>query len=393
MASVEFLERIINRLDKIDRKHLQEHVLNLIRDKKLLSVFLDSIPDGILAIDLKGRALFANRRLIQLFHLTEPVESNVPVAQLLQDPSLIELVRDHLNQHKEMFQKEIEVLIPRPMILEITLLFEKIEGTEMAILVVRNLSAHELGTRQNFQNQQLETMVGLAAGIAHEIGNPINSITIHLQLLEKEMRKLSPREGGKLEKLKDSLAAIQEETRRLDKIIRNFLAAVRRKPLHFDLCRVHDILKKTLLIMEPELKGAKIKVSAEWDERIPEFLLDSERIQQVFVNIIKNAAQAMPKGGRLNITTRMKDKLCLVSFQDTGGGISDSDLPKIFDAYYTTKEGGSGLGLMIVYQIIREHGGRIEVSSRAAVGTKFTVILPIRKEKLGLPAPVKKGIK
>jgi len=142
--------------------------------------------------------------------------------------------------------------------------------------------------------------------------------------------------------------------------------------------------------LEPELKAAKIRLATQWDERVPEFLLDHLRIHQVFLNIIKNAIHAMPKGGSLRIGTELKGKLCLIHFHDTGVGISDQDLPKIFDAYYTTREGGSGLGLMIVYQIVREHGGRIEVSSKLGKGTRFTVILPIRKEKLRLPEPVEK---
>jgi two-component system, sporulation sensor kinase E len=95
----------------------------------------------------------------------------------------------------------------------------------------------------------------------------------------------------------------------------------------------------------------------------------------------------MQKGGKLRIQSTLKDKLCLIEFADSGVGISEQDLPRIFDAYFTTKEEGSGLGLLIVYQIIREHGGRIEVASKPRTGTTFTVILPVRKEKLGLPGP------
>ena len=139
--------------------------------------------------------------------------------------------------------------------------------------------------------------------------------------------------------------------------------------------------------MKPELKASKIRVDETLDKRLPLFLIDPERIHQVFLNIIKNAVHAMPKGGALKIQTEAKGKLCLIHFQDTGVGIPDESIAKIFDAYYTTKEEGSGLGLMIVYQIIREHGGRIEVSSKPNQGTTFTIVLPIRTEKLSLPEP------
>ena len=110
------------------------------------------------------------------------------------------------------------------------------------------------------------------------------------------------------------------------------------------------------------------------------------------MNVVKNAVHAMPNGGTLTITSELKGKLCQIHFQDTGIGIPENELPRIFDAYFTTKEEGTGLGLLIVYQIIREHGGRIEVVSRPKAGTTFTIILPIRKEKLGLPGPRQRNV-
>ena len=190
--------------------------------------------------------------------------------------------------------------------------------------------------------------------------------------------------------MEDSLRAMEEETQRLDQIVRNFLRATRRKPLQFEPLQINDLLQKTLFFLSPELKTARIRILEELDKRMPIFLLDPERIHQVCLNIIKNEIHAMPKGGTLRIQTKVHEKLCLIHFQDTGIGIPEDKIHKIFDAYYTTKEEGSGLGLMIVYQIIREHGGRIEVSSKLGEGTTFSAILPIRTEKLGLPEPEKK---
>src|SRR3989338_586641 len=207
---------------------------------------------------------------------------------------------------------------------------------------------------------------------------------IHVNLLEKSIEKLPLTQKRKVN---ESLKVLKDETARLDRIIRNFLKATRRKPLRFELNQINELLAKTVDFLKPELKAAKIRVIEELDRQIQPFLLDPERIHQVFVNIIKNAVHAMPKGGTLRIQTEVKDKLCLIRFQDTGVGIPAETMSKIFDAYYTTREEGTGLGLMIVHQIIREHGGRIEVASKPNAGTAFTVILPIRKEKLGLPAP------
>jgi len=134
-----------------------------------------------------------------------------------------------------------------------------------------------------------------------------------------------------------------------------------------------------------KLKESKIQVTQQLNAEIPLFLIDQDRMQQVFINLVKNSIQAMVRGGKLNIQTGLKDKLCFIQIQDTGVGIPESKLPKIFDAYFTTKEEGSGLGLMIAYQIISEHHGRIEATSKVNMGTTFRIVLPIRKEKLELP--------
>lgn len=161
--------------------------------------------------------------------------------------------------------------------------------------------------------------------------------------------------------------------------------------MRFEATRVNELIGKTATLLKPELKARRISLREILDKNIPPFLLDAERMQQVFLNLIKNSIHAMPHKGTLCIRTELKDKLCLIHFQDTGVGIPEEKLPRIFDAYYTTKEEGTGLGLVIVYQIVREHGGRIEVSSKPNVGTTFTLILPLRKEKLGLPGPKRRA--
>lgn len=385
MPTAEFLERLVKRLDRLDRKHLEDYIRDLAREKKLLTTLLDHIPEGVAVFNDTGHILFSNRRFVQILNLPENYFSTL-IPELLEDSQLRSLVTKVLKTKEELFQKELEVLTPRPMILQITLMHDRSEKSELNILILRNITQSELSTREQFQIQSLESLVGLAAGIAHEIGNPINSMGIHLQLMTKALKQLPLKESRKI---KPSLEVIREEMGRLDKIIRNFLGAVRRKPLRFELTKIHDLLSKTIAFLEPELKTARIRVIQERDDRLPDFLIDPERIYQVFLNIIKNAVYAMPRGGTLAIRTQLKGKLCLIQFQDTGLGITEEHLPKIFDAYYTTKEGGSGLGLMIVYQIIREHGGQIEVASKPHEGTRFTLILPIRKEKLGLPEPAR----
>ncbi len=383
MATTEFLERIANRIDRIDRKGLEQYVLDVIRELKFVTSLLDQAQEGLMVISPDQEIQFINRRMSQLLNLPENV-GRKNIKHIIPDPELSGLILNAIEQKKEIFRQELEVLLPRPMILKVNLLYEKKGKPPIFILSITNLTENETNIRERYQLANWKAMLGLAAGIAHEIGNPLNSMTIHVKLLSKLIPKIPPSDRRKAE---DSLKAVGDEMARLDQIIRNFLRATRRKPLRFESVQINDLLEKTLTFLKPELKHSKIKVIEELDQEVPVFLIDPDRIQQVFLNVIKNAIHAMPKGGTLKIQTEGKEKLCMIHFQDTGVGIPSDTIPRIFDAYYTTREEGSGLGLMIVHQIIKEHGGRIEVKSKPNQGTTFTVLLPIRKQRLRLPEP------
>jgi two-component system, sporulation sensor kinase E len=384
MTTAEFHDRIVSRLDRVDRKSLEQYVQGLMEEKQLLVKLLDQVPHGIMILSHKKQLLYLNRRMMHLFNISDSVRTKAPLEEMFPDEEVIAWITDAFENQVEKFNEEVDVLLPRPMKLEGTILQEQIDEEKVVLVFLSNLSEKERTARERFQNQNLESMVSLAAGIAHEIGNPLNSLTIHLRLLTKALHNTSGKDKKKIEK---SLKAMKDETARLDGIVRNFLKASRRRPLHYERGQVNDVLTKTIEFAKPELDDSHVKIVKSLDKNLTPFLFDAERIQQVFVNIIKNALHAMPKGGTLQVTTESKGKLCLIHFRDTGKGIPEEELPKIFEAYYTTKEEGSGLGLLIVYQIIREHGGRLEVASVPNAGATFTIVLPIRKEKLGLPGP------
>lgn len=384
MPTTEFLDRIVSKLDRIDRKSLERYVRGVTQENQLLSKLMDQVPYGIMVLTLHREVLYVNRRMIHLFNIPDAIFRKSTLEETIPDVPLVRWIEKRLDRKEEKFHEELEALLPRPMVLQVTVLFEKGNGSTIATLFVSNLTESEAHTRERFQVQNWESMVSLAAGIAHEIGNPLNSLTIHLKLLTETLDKLPARDR---KKVSGSIKAMNDETTRLDTIVRNFLRSTRRKPLRFELIKVNDLIAKTITFLKPELQAAQIKVTQSLDKKLPAFLLDPERIQQVILNLVKNAIHAMPHKGTLRITTELKEKLCLIHFEDTGSGISERTLPRIFDAYFTTKEEGSGLGLLIVYQIIREHGGRIEVASKPNMGTTFTIVLPVRKEKLGLPGP------
>ena len=181
-------------------------------------------------------------------------------------------------------------------------------------------------------------------------------------------------------KLEQYLGVAKGEINRLDYIITQFLQAIRPSPPQLKEASLNDVVQKTLALLGPELENRGLTVREKLARRLPNTPIDPAQIQQVLVNLIKNALQAMTKGGVLTLQTGEGSEGVWVSVADTGGGIPQEQINRIFDPFYTTKKKGTGLGLMIVQRIVRAHGGRIELESHVGQGTTFRVWLPLREQ-------------
>lgn len=378
-----FLDQVIQRIDRIDKAALKNCVLDLSEENKLFYEVLDRLDEGAVLADRKGQIRWINSKAARMLGFPAAVSKNQSLLNV-EDKILSDIFDQTFREVKEIRTvADVHLLIPKEQFLRVVVepLRTRTETLILILLLDRN---QEMEAQFDVSRMaRVESLLKLAAGVAHEIGNPLNSLSIHLQLLKKEVEKL-PKEKRKV--LEESIGVIHAETQRLDKIVRNFLKATRKPPLRFRLENINLIMNEALDFMAPELKKNRIQTVFDGDETIPVFFMDRDRLYQVFINLIKNAMESMrPKGGRLTIRVGRREKLVFISFQDQGKGISEKDLPHIFDAYYTTKEEGSGLGLMMVYDSIQEHGGRIEVKSKPGKGAAFTIILPMRLPKLQLP--------
>jgi signal transduction histidine kinase len=178
------------------------------------------------------------------------------------------------------------------------------------------------------------------------------------------------------EKLEQYLEVAKGEINRLDYIITQFLQAIRPTPPQFRPASLNDVVEKTVELLRPELENRGLSVKEKLGRGVPQVPLDAAQLQQVLVNLIKNAMQAMTRGGTLTLQTGQGTEGVWVSVTDTGGGIPEEQINRIFEPFYTTKKKGTGLGLMIVQRIVRAHGGRIELESNVGRGTSFRVWLP-----------------
>lgn len=374
-----FIEKLIKSLDKVDRNTLQQYITGLAETRSRLETILNEIHEGVMLMDPEGGIYFANLSAVSWLGLPKTQSDSYQTGQIA-DHELMRYINRSRQGLKERTTADFRILIPREMHLRVFLIPMEQEGHLLILLL--NLTTERTGARTQEDRAPAEGLLSLAAGIAHEIGNPLNALSIHLALLQKEIKSLPE---DKKENFQKTLDVLKFETGRLDRIVRNFLKAARKPPLRFRSENLNSILKSAIDFMEPELQENKVKVQFKAAESLPAFLMDRERLHQAFINLIKNAMEAMPDGGTLRIQTAQKEKAALIVFKDEGEGISEENLPHIFEAYYTTKAEGSGLGLMSVWKTVSEHGGRIEVSSKAGQGTTFTLLLPVREPKLQLP--------
>jgi signal transduction histidine kinase len=266
----------------------------------------------------------------------------------------------------------------------------------LAILIIHDVTELHEGAQKNLESKKVETLTMLTASVAHEIGNPLNSLTIHLQLLQRLLDQAqSPENAGDARELVD---VALHEVNRLDSIVSNFLRAVRPVQPELEKLNVQPVLTAVVEFMRREIEDRNVLVEVVWPEAVPTIMGDSNQLRQAFYNVLKNAIQAMPDGGVLRIAGEEHGNFLEIRFADTGKGIARQAFPQILEPYFTTKTDGTGLGLMIVERIVRNHGGELGIDTVAGSGTIFTIRLPLHERKIRLlraatppPAPSSGG--
>lgn len=384
VSKTDFLDRLVTRLGGADTEVLRNYMKALVGEAERFEQVLNEVDEGIILLDAQGTIIWTNRRALEYLGRQRLLRGRSRITELVEEAKVRAFLQLRLRTPRMAACEDFEVLIPRERTLRIR--WQPLDVTPRQEILVRieDVTPEHIQNEGDFRRERNEGLIRLAAGVAHEIGNPLNSIQIYLHLLKRELNKLPKR---KMRLFTKGIEVIANETKRLDQIVRNFLRATRRPPLRFRKDALNEILQEAVEFLRPETEKYKVVVSLRLERDLPLFLLDRNRLYESFINLIKNSIEAMPKGGRLEISTVYRGNICIVRFDDEGEGILPEQLPRIFDAYYTTKSQGSGLGLSQVDQSVREHGGRIDVKSEPSNGSVFTLILPMRQERLSLPEP------
>jgi signal transduction histidine kinase len=393
-----FVEKLIGRLGKIDANDVQNYFLRLAQEKGFLETVFNAIQEGIIVTDSKGRITYLNEAACELFGL----ENQDSIGKRLHE-RVRGLDWDAVSHSQGPITRDMEIFYPAnrfinfyivPLVIErrdaivvdgetasppkSTAADERPEQVGYAI-ILRDITETRRSTQQTIESERLNALTLLAAGVAHEIGNPLNSLHIHLQLMERKVREL---DGASKKDLQESIDVARSEISRLDSIVTQFLRAIRPTKPHLLAENINVVVDESVRFLGPEIKDRDMVVEQELRSDLPLVQIDRDQMKQAFYNIIKNSMEAMKRRGILRIRTDLDASHVIVSFKDTGGGISADDLGRIFEPYYTTKTSGSGLGLLIVRRIVREHGGELAIESSEGKGVTVSIRLPFRDQRV-----------
>ena len=384
MPRNQFFSKFKTKLKSMDSGSINSYIHLLSREHDFMESVFNAIREGIIIIDDSYRLVYHNAVAKEMFGIPDDF-SRIRISNLIRELDWNRFFGVDGSSGRTAYH-EIEILYPRRRVLNFYAVPRQDEDDRsFATLIFNDITATYDRLSSEAENERAQLITTLAAEVAHEIGNPLNSLYLNLQLLQKSLERgtFDPEDG------KEMVAEAKSEVERLDHIIHQFLHALRpTKPMLNPLDIKRPVLD-SLNFMRHEIEGKNITVNCLWNDSLPKIQGDADLLKQAFYNLIKNAIQAMPQGGTLSISCSSDERSVCVDVVDQGSGISQEAAHRLFTPFFTTKANGNGLGLMVVERIVRDHGGRLSFESRVGEGTRFRLIFPVIGSRIRVLPPPK----
>ncbi|HOS36208.1 MAG TPA: ATP-binding protein [Treponemataceae bacterium] len=372
----EFIRRALQKTSRMNGEQIQSLLTMITEEYEMLDAVLDSLGTGLLICDAYHVVVQNNKAATRILPMDYHDYQERPVWACIHDPEISAFVEETIEKKETVTAREFPLNDEHtPKILSLSVMplvkSKQVRGTIIMIDDITDKKKEEL---KNRRLESLASLTNLAANVAHEIKNPLGSISIHVQLVRKAVERLTGADTCSICKYLD---VVDEEMERLNKIVVDFLFAVRPISFEFTALNINELIQDLAQFLAGEFEQAGISIDLDLAKDIPQIQGDERFLRQMLINLLKNAKAAMEGGGIARLATRFDDETIRITVEDTGTGIPDEVLNKIFEPYFTTKIDGTGLGLTMVYKVVKGHGGDITVQSRPSLGTRFTVQLPI----------------
>ena len=412
-----FIERALKKLSKMTAEQIRLLLISTAAENERLETVLDSLAEGLLVCDPDYNLVLINKAAERMLPFVAHEQGQRLLWTVVADERIGGFLKITLQGGDRVVDREFDVDVKGTQrLLAVSVLpLVKDRSVTGSLVHVQDITEKRGREARLRRAENLASLTTLAAGVAHEIKNPLGSISIHIQLIQKALKssraacaengsedarqraKKNGREKNPIlrsgtspappfDLLDKYLGVVNEEIDRLNRIVVDFLFAVRPMDMHLRDGDLNGLIVELIDFVQFELQNEGISCVLDLGKNMPLLSYDERYIKQALLNLVKNASAAMSGGGKLTIKTVVEGNEVRLYITDTGIGIPEENVSKIFEPYFTTKETGSGLGLTLVFKIIKEHRGEISVKSREGEGTSFIIVLPIPQRETRLIA-------